>query len=622
MKKTVTCTLCGIGCRMEVSKTVSCPFVIDYMLSNDTPNRGGKLCSRGNLIFEYVKSKRIKRPLKTTENGNFVEISWQRAVEEIVLRLSEISKDNPEKIGFLSGEMVSNESAYLFQKLARLLGTNNVDSTAAVSHAVSIRALNETNAWKMWAPFSGIEQSDLVIIWGFNPAGTAPVLLTWLVRAKEKGARIIVVDPRLTSVEKLVDSVVQPLPGTDVFLALSILNVVVNMDPDASSRLSPEALRLISLYPPEKAEEITGVSADTIISIAREIELSSSGVLLWGSGITMTANGYPAVLALITLATLTRFSIIPMGRYSNSQGVIDMGITPYHLPGYTDYKDAEPFLKAWLVGDINRKEGLSLVEMLSRGLSAFYILNTDIVAFMPHAERALKRAEFVVFQSAFQGETMEFADIVLPSALLLESGGTTTNSEGRVQWCERVKRPPGETRADFEIIAQLGRGMKLPGFSYAFPEEILREISLLVPGYPEPKDVKNKTGGVLIPRRKMAVRPKIEPPLNFEGKFRLLITGQSMRFLPEVIKRESVAKINREDASLLGLEDGGMVTVETEAGMATFRVDVTSSIPRNTLVVPWSDELRRIIPLKISKWSCLELKSLPCVVRKHEEDIH
>jgi len=612
-----------MGCRVRVRKVISRPFNIDYLPFEDIPNPHGKLCARGNSLIELLSSKqRLKRPLRITESGKFVEISWDRALDEMTLRFSEFSKDDPTGIGFISGEMISNESAYLFQKLARLMGTNNVDSTAAISHAISIRALNEINAWGMWMPFSTIGESDLVILWGFNPVGTAPVLLSWLVKAKENGARIIVVDPRITSIEKLADLVVQPLPGTDVFLMLSILNVILTMDPDASARLPPGALRLISSYPPVRGEEITGVSADAIISIARETELSSSGVLLWGSGITMTINGYPATLALITLAALKGLSIIPMGRYGNSQGVLDMGVTPYYLPGYAHYTDAEPFLKAWLVEDINREEGMNLVEMLSRGLSAFYILGTDIVSLIPGAERALERAGFVVFQNAFQGKTMEFADIVLPSALLFESGGTTTNSEGRVLWCDRIKRPPGEAKGDFEVIAQLGRRMKLPGFSYAFPEEVLREISILVPGYPEPKDVKNRPDGFIVPRRKGLVVPKLESPLSLDGRFRLLVTGQSMRFLPEVIKGENTAKINREDASVLGLKNGDSVIVKTDAGSAVLRVKISSSPPRNTLIVHWSDELRKIIPLRISKWGCLDIKSVPCVVERYEEDIH
>ncbi|HIC99062.1 MAG TPA: hypothetical protein EYP08_05360, partial [Pyrodictiaceae archaeon] len=85
---------------------------------------------------------------------------------------------------------------------------------------------------------------------------------------------------------------------------------------------------------------------------------------------------------------------------------------------------------------------------------------------------------------------------------------------------------------------------------------------------------------------------------------------------------ENTAKINREDASVLGLKNGDSVIVKTDAGSAVLRVKISSSPPRNTLIVRWSDELRKIIPLRISKWGCLDIKSVPCVVERYEEDIH
>lgn len=634
----VTCPYCGAGCRAYVKKELSLPFMIEYVTDINVPNDRGKLCPKGNAMFEHILSKeRLKTPLKAVEEGKFVKISWKEAINEITSFIRDYMKDDPNKLMFIAGGKVSNESAYLFQKLARNIGTNNVDNTSHLCHGVSVKAILDANFERNWATYGDIEESNVIILWGTNLAETAPLIFRRVLKAKNKGTKIIVIDPRKTKTTKFASIHVRPFPGTDIVLINALINLLMERRNVKSVHFKASDLEIISKDTPEHAERITGVPARDIEKIAREIGLAGRGIILWGSGIAMHSNGYDVIRSIITLASMVDFKVLPLAGQNNSQGVMDMGVVPDLLPGYRTYDEIYFFGEAWKNEGLPTEVGLdipkSIKEAQKCNVSAFYVMGANIAVSFPEAEKALKRAEFVVAQDIFPTQTTELADIVLPAAAFLESDGSTTNAERRIQWSSRVKWPPEDAKPDWAILCELGNALGLKGFDFYFPEEILREISTLVPQYvnANPRTLTRTPEGVMwntVPSSqptKVYVSdkmPLLEPPVmitvRYVGQFQ---TGTMTKRSPSLNVRwqDLPILVSEEDAQKWGIKDGDRVKLISESGKYIGTVKVSKTVIPGTIKVPWHEGANRIMGLKIDEETGLpQMKACSCKLEKVE----
>ncbi|EHR78444.1 hypothetical protein OCC_12236 [Thermococcus litoralis DSM 5473] len=634
----ITCPYCGAGCRAYVKKELSHPFIIEYVTDINVPNDRGKLCPKGNAMFEYLLSKeRLKTPLKAIERGKFVKISWKEAINEIASFIRGYMKDDPNRLMFIAGGKVSNESAYLFQKLARNIGTNNVDNTSHLCHGVSVRAILDANFERNWATYDDIEESNVIILWGANLAETAPLIFRRVLKAKNRSAKIIVIDPRKTKTTKFASIHVRPFPGTDIVLINALINLLLKRRNIKSAHFKASDLEIISKNTPEYAERITGVPVRDIEEIAREIGLARRGIILWGSGIAMHSNGYDVIRSIITLASIVDFKVLPLAGQNNSQGVMDMGVVPNFLPGYRTYDNVYIFREAWKNEELPTEVGLdipkSIKEAQKRNVSAFYVMGANIALSFPEAEKALRRAEFVIVQDIFPTQTTELADIVLPAAAFLESNGSTTNAERRIQWSSRVKWPPGDAKPDWAILCELGNALGLRGFDFYFPEEILREISTLVPQYANanPRTLMRTPEGVMwniVPDSqptKVYVSnkmPLLEPPVmitvRYVGQFQ---TGTMTKRSPPLNIRwqDLLILVSEEDAQKWGIKDGDRVKLVSENGKYIGTVKVSKTVIPGTIKAPWHEGVNRIMGLKIDEKTGLpQLKACSCKLERVE----
>ncbi|USS40886.1 molybdopterin oxidoreductase family protein [Thermococcus aggregans] len=634
----ITCPYCGAGCRAYVKKELSRPFMIEYVTDINVPNDQGKLCPKGNAMLEHILSKeRLKVPLKAVEEGKFVKISWKEAINEIASFIRDHMKDDPNKLMFIAGGKVSNESAYLFQKLARSIGTNNVDNTSHLCHGVSVKAILDANFERNWAMYDDIEKSNVVIVWGTNLAETAPLIFRRVLKAKKGGAKIIVIDPRKTKTTKFAGIHVRPFPGTDIALINALINLLMERRNARSAHFTASDLKIISKYTPERAEKITGVPARDIEKIAREIALAGEGVILWGSGIALHSNGYDVIRSIITLASMVDFKVLPLAGQNNSQGVMDMGVVPDLLPGYRRYDEVDFFREAWKNEGLPTEAGLdipkSIKEAQKYNVSAFYIMGANIAVSFPEAEKALKRAEFVVAQDIFPTQTTELADIVLPAAAFLESDGSTTNAERRIQWGSRVKWPPKDAKPDWAILRELGNVLELEGFDFYFAEEILREISTLVPQYANasPRTLIRTPEGVRwsMEPHSGPVRtytsermPTLEPPVmitvRYVGQFQ---TGTMTKRSPSlnVMWQDLPILVSEEDAQKWGIKDGDRVRLVSENGEYIGTVKVSKTVIPGTIKAPWHEGANRIMGLEIDEETGLpQMKACSCKLERVE----
>jgi len=645
----VICPYCGVGCGLYLVVEDGVFAGIDYWL--DHPINRGKLCPKGNDVSFLISERRLRRPLKRTESG-WREISWSEALREVSERLREYAKKyGGDVIGFLSSAKCYNEENYALQKLARLLGSPNIDHCARLCHAATVHGLIRTvGAGAISATFDQVLESEVILIVGWNAAVTHPVFFgQYVLKAKQRGAKIIVVDPVVSETAMKADIHLQHRPGTDLPLILGIARVLIEeklVDRDFVEKYSTgfeEFLSSVEQWPLEKVEQVTGVDRKLIKQAALLIGNAERGSILWAMGTTQQVNGSLNVAALAMLGALRGWwgkpgcAIGGVRGQNNVQGACDMGALAEFYPGYVRAEDRVSLGRiadAWGVSlDALPGRGLTVVEMMNAAyegkLRAMYIMGENPAVSDPnlhHVWEALKKLEFLVVQDIFLTETAQFADIVLPAAAWAEKEGSFTNADRRVQWSFKALDPPGEARPDLWIIVQVAKGVGLERFfPYTSPEDVLREINKVVPAYAgiTPERVKNTPGGIpwpcpspdhpgtkilfsnrvfKTPSKKFtffrlewkgpAESPDDEYPLilttmRLVGSFHThTMTGNA----PLLAKRWSppgYVLIHPDTAKKYGVEHGARVAIETRRGRYEAIAYVTDRVRPDVIAVPW-----------------------------------
>jgi predicted molibdopterin-dependent oxidoreductase YjgC len=353
--------------------------------------------------------------------------------------------------------------------------TNNVDHCARLCHAPSVTAMMAAlGSGATSNSYVDYEEAGCILVAGSDPTTNHPVIAARMKKAiVEKGAKLIVMNPRRIDMCDVADVWLRPKPGTDVALCNSMAKVVLDeglADRDFIDNRTEgfdEWLHVVDGYTPERVEELTGIAAADIIEAARIYARPpfSGSCLAWGMGITQHTQGTANAHSLVNLALVSGqigkpgSGVSPLRGQNNVQGCGDAGCLPNLFPGYQALNDAtiSKFGAAWSDQPLPSERGLMLTQMvdqmLTGGIKAVYIVGENPLLSEPdlhHAEKAFKSLEFLVVQDIFLHETAQLADVVLPAASFAERDGTFSNSERRVSASERLSRRPA--RAD-----QIGR---------------------------------------------------------------------------------------------------------------------------------------------------------------------
>ena len=500
-----TCPFCGCGCQFYLE-------VLDGEISGVTPCKTdeiseGKLCIKGRNAQKFVQHKdRLKRPL-IKEDGRLRETSWQEALDIIGKRLNEIKQDfGPDAIGFLSSAKCTNEENFLLMKFARaVIGTNNVDHCARLCHASTVVGLTSAfGSGAMTNSIPEVESADCIFVIGSNTIEQHPMIGSRIVTAKDKGAKLIVADPRRIPLANFADIYLPMKPGTDVCLLNGLMNIILKegLEDKRFIRERTEGFeafkKKIKLYPPEKVKEICGVDIEGLQKAARMYGESRRAMILYSMGITQHTTGTDNVKSIANLALLTgnvgrEFTgVNPLRGQNNVQGACDMGALPNVYSGYQTIQDKmskEKFEQAWGT-PLPKQPGLTVVEMIDAAcqgsLKAMYIMGENPMVSDPdinHVREGLEALDFLVVQEIFYSETATFADVVLPAASFAEKEGTFTATDRRVLRVRKAINPPGESQPDWVIISQIAQKMGSSKFDYSSPKEIMEEIVRLTPIY-------------------------------------------------------------------------------------------------------------------------------------------
>jgi formate dehydrogenase alpha subunit len=498
-----TCTFCGCGCQLDLN-VLHGKRVIKVTTRDEVGVNGGSLCVRGRFGHDYIHSPdRLVHPL-IRENDAFREATWEEAISLAAEKLNALKENaGGNGIGAILSSRGTNEEIYLFQKWMRLvLGSNNVDSGGRLESAPTMAGLSESLGYgAMTNGMDAVEGADAILLVGADADDDNLIFAHRIRRAiQNNDARVILVDPRKTPMEKYANIWLRPRPGTDVAWINAVIKVLIDeklVDERSVKRRTQgfqELKKSVAAYTTESAEKVTGIPAEQLQKTARLLGTAGSTAVVYGSGITQHLRGIEGVKALSNLTLLTgnvgkeTGGLYPLGSQSNYQGAFDMGGLPDCLPGYQRVDDSnvlEKFEKAW-EGELPAKPGLSLGEMFDAvqggKLKGLVVVGENPLITLPNPKRletALQRLDLLVVIDAFMTETAEKAHIVLPAVTFAEKNGTFTSMERRIQ---RVRQaiPPVGGIAEWEIVSHLSSEMGSP-MDYGHPSEIFAEMASLTP---------------------------------------------------------------------------------------------------------------------------------------------
>ncbi|ABP95614.1 MULTISPECIES: formate dehydrogenase subunit alpha [Metallosphaera] len=610
------CPYCGVGCGLILEGENN--VVARVYPDRDHVVSKGHICGKGSTAHEPGNSwDRLLYPLKR-EKDILVRISWDEAIREIASKLSEIrSKYGPSAIGFYGGCQNTLEEGYTMMKLARALGTNNVDSCARVCHDPSATALKEmVGLGATSTSVTEIPKSKVLVIVGESLTESHPVLVQYLSMLKKNNGKVVVIDPRVTGTARLADLHLRVRPGTDIYLFNAVANYLISNNiydkKFVEERVEGfvEFSRLVKSYTIQGAEEITGIDQSAILEFAKLIS-QKPVIFSWGLGLTQT-GGPKAVRSLINLALLTGnvgfegAGLLVYRGQTNVQGSGDM-IKPNVFPnGPMTLETARELEKLW--GFLPPTwEGKTVTEaLLESDMKAVVLMNFNPAVSFPNRQKVenfLKSLELLVVMDPFMTETARFAHYVLPSAMWTEKEGSVTSLDRVVKWRFRAVSPPGEAKEELEILSLLADRLGFKGFSRD-PKEVFKELRSVVKIY------SNLTLDQVMDYSSPSRYPENDPVLyrtrfyTASGKAKLkfeeqpepkkgliLITGRAVtRYnTDEMISRTPgfgqltpVIYLNPRDAQNLGIKDNDLVKVSSRCGMAILSAKISPDVLEGT----------------------------------------
>ena len=503
------CCFCGVQCGIQLK--VHNERVVGFEPWDDFPVNEGKLCPKG--VKRYLQNNhpdRILSPLMRTDQG-FRQADWDEVMPLVVDQMRRIQGEyGKDAFAILSGASLTNEKSYLMGKFARVaLQTANIDYNGRLC-MVSAGAANKLafGIDRAANPWSDIPLSQLVLVTGSNIGECFPILTDYIWRARDTGAKLIVIDPRMTPIARTADLFLPVRPGRDSALMNGILHVLIEhdwIDHDfiAAHTNGFEAVEAAVVeYTPQYTADITGVPAANIIRAAEMWAEVDTSMLLHARGIEHHTKGVENVLSCINLVLATgRIGKVGCGYgtitgQGNGQGGREHGQRCNQLPGGRDItspQHRQEIAEVWHVNEADIPQiGLTAVELVDAiydgKIKGLLSLSFNPLVSLPDTAKtraALEKLEFYVVIDPFMSETARHADVILAGSLQEEDEGAVTTGEGRVVRIRQAVRPQGNARTDWEIIVELAHRLgKELLFPYAEPEDIFRELCRASDGGP------------------------------------------------------------------------------------------------------------------------------------------
>jgi assimilatory nitrate reductase catalytic subunit len=649
------CCFCGQQCGIQLK--VRDNAVVGFEPWYEFPFNEGKLCPKG--VKRYLQGghpDRLLRPLVRDEAapGGFRAITWEQALDRVVTEIKRIQATyGDDAFAMLSGVSLTNEKSYLIGKFARLaLHTANLDYngrycmvSAGTGNKKALGVDRSPNPW------SDIPLAEVVWVAGANIAETFPITTSYVWRARDRGAKLIVQDPRVVPLARTADLYLPVRPGTDSALFGAVLHELIRHDwldhafIDEHTVDFDTAAAAVADMTPAWAAGITGVPAARIEAAAELWGTSVTGMLLHARGIEQHTKGVDNVLSAINLGLAAgKFGkpgcgVSTITGQGNGQGGREHGHKCDQLPGNRDITNPEHRQHVAAVWGCDQAEipgkGMPAQEIIE-AIHAGEIKGLLSICFNPavsspdsnFTREAFDRLEFYAVIDFFLSETAHHADVVLPGSLHEEDEGTSTTGEGRIIKINKAVDPPGEARRDWEILLdiaeRLGRGRY---FRYDNTEQIFNELRRASSGgtadytgatwqrivdeygvfWPVPEDGHPGTprlfegGQFFHPDGKARFHAvPFKPSADVvDAEYPILLTtgrvvsqylsGTQTRRIEALVEQypEPLCEMHPTLAESLGIENGDPVTVTSRRGTITLPALVVTTIRPDTVFIPY-----------------------------------
>jgi len=680
------CPYCGVGCGLEVlppaqpgkAVTRDAQGTPIWQVRGDRahPSSQGMVCVKGATIAESLHKDRLLHPMwRESLDLPFQRITWDEALNRIVERIQAvIATQGADGICMYGSGQFNTEDYYTAQKLIKgCLGTNNFDANSRLCMSSAVSAyIQSFGSDGPPCCYDDLEQTDCAFIIGSNTAECHPIIFNRLRKhhKQHRNTKLIVVDPRRTLTAEAADLHLAIKPGTDIDLLNGMAHLLMRWEhldtgfiDDCTSGFA-EYAEVVRQYPPELVARRCGIRVEDLEKAARYWGESQQVLSLWSMGVNQSSEGTAKARTLINLHLMTGQIGKPgAGPFSltgqpNAMGGREAGGLSHLLPGYRTVKlpehraEVEQFWEL-PAGQIAEQPGRTAWEMIL-GLEAeevglLWIAATNPVVSMPDLERtkaAMRRSPFTIYQESYNPtETTAFAHLLLPAAQWSEAPGTMTNSERRVTLGPQFRSPPGESRPDWVIFAEVGRRLGF-GKQFAFNSaaEVHAEFVQLTRGRPcdmtgISHERLSKEGPIQWPcpdelPAESPDKPTHGSPARLYSDLRFNTPNGRARFgayhsrglaepadadypfvlttgrlyghwhtqtrtgrIDKVQKMhpEPFLEIHPKDAAKLKIENGDWLEVRSRRGMVRLKAKVTQAITPNTLFVPmhwgalWAD---------------------------------
>jgi len=496
------CRFCGTGCGVYYG--VKNGKIVAVKGNPKAKTNYGFLCIKGMLAYKSMYHKdRLKTPLIRQKNGKMKEVSWDKALDHVADKFKKLQKKHgKDSVAYYGSGQCTTEESYTFNKLWKGgFRSNMVEGNPRLCMASAVGGyITSFGSDEPVGSYADIENSNCFFIVGSNMSECHPIIFRRVMRRKMKNpdVKVIVCEPRKTSTAKIADLWLPVDPGTDlvVFHAMA-REIIKNKWHDNSfikehTRITDgknsydfkKYVDFLEQFTPEAAEKISRCPAENIKKAAEIFANSGASMSLWTMGLNQRVKGVWANNLIHNLHLITgnlckpgadSFSLT--GQPNACGGVRETGSLCHLLPGTRPVKSAAvraQVEKAWNIpnGTIEAKPGFHTMKMFansgaendsSKPIKGLLTSTTNPAQSLPNLNKYLKGLEdvFLVVLDAFPTRTTQFADVVLPAALLFEKGGVFGCSERRSQLTEKCVEPVGEAKPDVWIAAQIAKRMGL-----------------------------------------------------------------------------------------------------------------------------------------------------------------
>jgi len=604
------CPRCAVGCRLA-------PGGGRAVGRAGPANPEGRLCQKGIRAFESVPEReRLTHPL-VRRDGHLEVASWDGALGRLVDGVeSTIASHGADALAFLGAPRSTNEANYLLGKLARTLGTNNVDNRARLCHAEVSRALTERVGWAATtAGLPDLRAADVILVVGANPAERQPVAFNSHVRpAVADGATLVHVDPVGNRTTRLADEHLAPRPGTDGLLldalCATILEAGDHDDAFVRNRTAgfEKFVEGVSAIDRDRALDAVGVDDATVSRLADRLGTADGVAAVVGTGIEggdgRTAESLLNLLLLTGNLGRSGAGLFVCRGLTNEQGAIDAGCVPDRLPGHQPVTDDDArarVAEVWGVEAPPTPGGTAeeLLEQFGDGVRTALVVGENPAVSKRDSDWLAGRLDaldtLAVAELTHSGTTRH-ADVVFPAATGLETRGTVTNLDRQVQPRAPVREPPDGVRSDFEILRAIGRRSVGAAFEYDDPTAVFEEFASVAPthrgmavpdagGERWPPDA-----GAALYRRRFETgdglasfatpRPSVDS--TDDGRLRLVVGGRATDERPARESERSV-RLHPGDAASRGIPEGCRIRVGADDVAVTGVAELDGSVRSGTV---------------------------------------